>query len=118
MTAVSNRFRLPYDGQLLELSARRDGLRTRVALFVDGDQVAEASGVGRVLTPLPVATRVAAALTVKSDGGLSDDIGSEPQQPSVLVLSVLPGTVSRALLLVPRPDSTDARSRRVRRRAT
>jgi hypothetical protein len=77
-----------------------------VALFVDGDQVAEASGVGRVLTPLPVATRVGAALTVKSDTGPSDEIGSESPRPTVLVLSALPGTVSRSLLLVPREDST------------
>ena len=34
-------------------------------------------------------------------------IGSESLRPTVLVLSVLPGSVSRALLLVPRPDSPD-----------
>jgi hypothetical protein len=78
-----------------------------VALFVDGDQVGEASGIGRVLTPLPVATRVGAALTVKSDVEPSDEIGGEPPRPTVLVLSALPGTLSRALLLVPREDSTD-----------
>jgi hypothetical protein len=91
----------------LELSARREGLRTRVALFVDGDQVGEASGIGRILTPLPVATPAA----VRPNGplaGPSDAIASEPSRPTVVVLSVLPGTVTRALLLVPRPDSRDA----------
>ena len=106
MTAA-NRFRLQYDGRLLELSARRDGLRTRVTLFVDGDQVGEASGIGRVLTPLPVATPATVGSTMEPNAGQSDEIGSEPPRPSVLVLSALPGTVSRALLLVPREDSTD-----------
>ena len=47
-------------------------------------------------------------LMVKPEAGVSDAIGSEPPRPTVLVLSPLPGTVSRALLLVPRSDSTDA----------
>ena len=107
MTAATSRFRLQYDGQLLELSARRDGLRTRVTLFVDGDQVGEASGIGRVLTPLPVATPATVGSTTEPNAGQSDEIGSEPPRPTVLVLSALPGTASRALLLVPREDSTD-----------
>ena len=92
----------------MELSAQRDGLRTRVALFVDGDQVGDASGLGRVLTSLPVAAPVSAGSTVKLDAGVSDPMGSEPPRPTVLVLSVLPGSVSRALLLVPRSDTTDS----------
>jgi hypothetical protein len=107
VTANSNRFRLEHNGQFLELSARRDGLRTHVALFVDGDQVAEASGLGRIVTPLPVATSVAAASTVDPNAGPAE-IGSEPQRSTVLALSVLRGTVGQALLLVPGPDSTDA----------
>jgi hypothetical protein len=108
VTTSDQRFRLDYEGQLVELSAQRDGLRTQVALFVDGAQVGDASGLGRVLTPLPVAVPAAAGATVKPHGGVSDPMGSEPPRPTVLVLSVLPGTVSRALLLVPRSDSIDA----------
>ena len=107
MNTDGNRFRLEYNDQFLELSARRDGLRTQVALFVDGDRVGEASGLGRVVTPLPIATSATAALTVDHHSGPAE-IGSAPQRSTVLVLSVLPGTVSRALLLVPRPDATDA----------
>ena len=106
MTDSGHRFRLGYNGQLLELSARRDGVRTQVALFVDGDQVGEASGIGRVLSQLPVASPAGARSAMEPAAGPSVAAGSEPQQPTVLVLSVLPGTVSRALLLVPRPDST------------
>jgi hypothetical protein len=99
MTTADQRFRLEYNGQFLELSARRDGLRTQVALFVDGDQVAEAAGFGRVVTPVPVATSVTAASTVDSHAGPAE-IDSEPLLSTVLVLSLLPGTVSRA---APRP---------------
>jgi hypothetical protein len=106
VTTDINRFRLEHNGQFLDLSARRDGLRTHVALFMDGDQVAEASGLGRIMTPLSVATSVAAS-TLGPNAGPAE-IGSEPQRSTVLALSVLPGTVSRALLLVPRPDSADA----------
>jgi hypothetical protein len=104
---AAGRFRLQFDGQLLEVSARRDGLRTRVALYVDGDQVAEGSGIGRVLTSLPVATPATLGSTMEPNARQSDEIGREPPRPTVLVLSALPGTVSRALLLVPREDSTD-----------
>jgi hypothetical protein len=79
-----------------------------VALFIDGDQVGDASGLGRVLTPLPIGVQVTAGSTVNPDAGVSDAMGSEPPRPTVLVLSVLPGTVSRALLLVPRSESVDA----------
>jgi hypothetical protein len=44
---------------------------------------------------------------VAPDAKASNKTGTESSQPTVLVLSVLPGTVSRALLLVPRLDSTD-----------
>ena len=74
---------------------------------MDGDQVGEASGIGRVLTPLPVATPATVGSTTEPNAGQSDGIGSEPPRPTVLVLSALPGTASRALLLVPREDSTD-----------
>ena len=63
-----------------------------------------ASGFGRVVTPVPVATSVTAASTVDSHAGPAE-IDSEPLLSTVLVLSLLPGTVSRALLLVPRPDA-------------
>jgi len=107
VSVTANAFQLKYDGQLLELTARRDGLRTRVALFVDGDQVGEAAGIGRVMTTLPVAMPAAAGSTER-DTGRSDEAGCQAPQPTVLVLSLLPGTVSRALLLLPRPDSTAA----------
>ena len=107
MTTSAKRFRLEYNGQFIELSARRDGLRTRVAPLVDGRQVGGASGLGRVVTPSPVATSVAATSTVDSHAGPAE-IDSEPLRSTVLVVIPLPGTVSRALLLVPRPDSTDA----------
>jgi hypothetical protein len=107
MTTADKRFRLEYNGQFLELSARRDGLRTQVALFVNGDQVGEASGLGRVVTPVPLGMSVAATSTVDPHAGPAE-IDSEPLLSTVLVLSLLPGTVSRALLLVPRPDATDA----------
>jgi hypothetical protein len=98
----------------VELSAQRDGLRTQVALFVDGDQVGDASGLGRVLTPLPVADPIAAGSTGKPDAGVSDAMVGEPPRPTVLVLSVLPGTVSRAL--PPRPALGFHRCRRRSRR--
>ena len=107
MAATADRFRLEHDGRLLELSARRDGLRTRVKLFVDRHQVGEASGVGRVLAPFPVATPAVARSAVVEPGAKAlDETGNGSSPPTVLVLSVLPGTVSRALLLVPRLDST------------
>lgn len=53
MTAASRQFRLEHEFQLLELSARRDGLGTRVELSIDRRLVAEVSGVGRVLAPFP-----------------------------------------------------------------
>ncbi|HET9779853.1 MAG TPA: hypothetical protein VFP81_11285, partial [Propionibacteriaceae bacterium] len=106
MTPDGNRFRLEHNGQLLELSARRDGLRTQVALFVDGGQVGQASGLGRVVTPVPGVASVTAASNVAPDAGPAE-IGSEPLQSTVLVVSVLPGTVSRAFLLVPRPCCDD-----------
>jgi hypothetical protein len=108
VAAIADRFRLEHDGRLLELSARRDGLRTRVKLFVDRHLVGETSGVGRVLAPFPVATPTATrSAAVEPDARTSDKTGTESLPPTVLVLSVLPGTVSRALLLVPRLDSTD-----------
>jgi hypothetical protein len=104
---TAHRFRLEHDGQLLEVSARRDGLRSRVALFVDGDQVGQAFGIGRVLIPVPIVVSAAAQATVEPDAAVSAEIGSEPPRPTVLVRSVLPGTVSQALLLIPRLDSTN-----------
>jgi hypothetical protein len=79
---TSARFGLDHAGEHLELSARRDGLRTCATLFRDGEPVRTATGFGRVLLPVPEET-----------AGV----------PTVLVLSPLPGTVARALLLVPRP---------------
>ncbi len=83
MTNSDERFHLHHDGALLELSARREGLRTRVRLFRDGDRIGEEVGAGKIQLPL-------------SGGGGAGD-GS-----TVLALGVLPGTVHRALLLVPR----------------
>jgi hypothetical protein len=79
---TSARFGLDHAGERLELSARRAGLRTCATLFRDGDPIRTATGFGRVLLPA------------------AEGIGAVP---TVLVLSLLPGTVGRALLLVPRP---------------
>jgi hypothetical protein len=81
-------FRLDHDGTLLELHARRDGLRTRVVLLRDGEPAAQASGLGAVLLPLAADT--------------------EEQGPTAVALTALPGVVSRALLLV---SSGSCRSR-------
>jgi hypothetical protein len=123
VTATSHRCRLKHDSQLLELAARRGrGLRTRVELFIDRHRVGEASGVGRVLAPLPAATPAAAGSALgEADAGLSDQTEEESSRPMVLVRSTLPGTVSQALLLVPRLASTDhdaIRTGRTRRRLT
>ncbi len=74
--------RLDWQGGTLELRAGRSGVRTTATLLRDDVPVAEGRGVGRVLLPLPAA--------------------GEPS-PAVLVLALLPGTVARAVLLVPRP---------------
>jgi hypothetical protein len=74
------RFRLEHAGEHLALSARRDGLRTSATLYRDGEPVRTASGFGKVVLPVP------------------EEAGAVP---TVLVLSVLPGRVDRALLLVP-----------------
>ncbi|HEX2299007.1 MAG TPA: hypothetical protein VHH34_10910, partial [Pseudonocardiaceae bacterium] len=89
-SAAPPRYRLEWDGALFELVARRSGLRTEVVLLRDGLPVGEGSGAGRVL--LPVAPEPA-----------GDQDGAAPTSPSVLVLGVLPGTISRAFLLVPKP---------------
>jgi hypothetical protein len=106
VSTACNRFWLEYNNQCLELAAWRHGLRTQLAVFVDGDQVAEAFGIGRIVTPLPVVTSVTAASTMDPHPEPAE-IGSESPRSTVLVLSVLPGIVSRALLLVPRSDSPD-----------
>lgn len=77
------------DDGLLELSTHRTGLSTRATVLRDGVPVAERTGFVRVLVPLPVA----------------GDEGIEP--PTVLVLAPAPGVVSRAMLLVPRPDAPE-----------
>ncbi len=94
-TATAATFTLDHDGARLELRARRDGLRTHVELLRDGEAVGEATRLGAVLLPL--------------DGGPGGPADGPLTVPTVLVLTVLPGTVSRALLLVPRPpaDPTD-----------
>ncbi|REE96928.1 hypothetical protein [Thermomonospora umbrina] len=80
---TADRYRLEWGGVVLELASRRSGLRTEVVLYGDGEAVADGAGVGRVLLPLP--------------GDDADDTG-----PSVLVISAPPGTIARALLLVPK----------------
>lgn len=94
MSTPDERFHLRHDGALLELAARREGLRTRVALFRDGARIAEGAGTGKVLVRL------------NGDGG-ADGAGGAGGGPTVLALGVLPGTVHRALLLVP-PDPSGA----------
>ncbi|QUH02928.1 hypothetical protein HUO13_20790 [Saccharopolyspora erythraea] len=81
--------RLHWGGSLLELTARRAGLRTHVVLLRDGTPIGDASAVGRVLIRLP------------ADG---EQPGEDAGAPSVLVLSALPGVISKALLLVPQPQ--------------
>jgi hypothetical protein len=91
VTASAHRFRLEYGGQLVELSVQRDGLRTQVALFVDGDQVGDASGLGRVLTPLPVAAPIAACSTGKPDAGVSDAMVANLRGPRCWCSVCCPG---------------------------
>jgi hypothetical protein len=86
------RFGLDHDGDRVELSAHRDGLRTRATVFRDGEPVGAAAGFGRIVIPLP-----------RGAAGETEPAAARPC-PKVLVLGVLPGTVNRALLLVPRPD--------------
>jgi hypothetical protein len=90
-TATPTSFTLDHDGARLELRARREGLRTHVALLRDGEAVGEATRLGAVLLPL--------------DGGPGGPADGPLTAPTALVLTVLPGTVSRALLLVPRPSA-------------
>ncbi len=75
--------RLIRDGDVLEVRARRTGLRTTVTLLRDGELAGEATGLLKVLMPLP---------------------GAPEPAPTVLVLTPAPGVVARALLLVPRPS--------------
>ena len=79
--------RLEWNGHLLELTSGRDGLRTTVTVLCDAEPVAQGSGLGRVLLPLP---------------GLT-----ESGTPRVLVLAVVPGVMARAVLLVPAPPGPD-----------
>jgi hypothetical protein len=86
-----------HGGELVELSACRDRLRTRVRLWRDGRPAGEATGLARILLPLePDNDSAGSADTASGDGG------AELRGPTVLVLSVLPGVVNRAILLVPR----------------
>jgi hypothetical protein len=74
--------RLAWDGDVLEVRARRAGLRTTVTLLRDGAPAGERTGLLRVLLPLPDAPEPA---------------------PAVLVLTPAPGVVARTALLLPRP---------------
>ena len=78
---------------MLQLTARRAGLRTEVALYRNGCRLAERSGMGRVLLRLP--DQVADEMADEIHGG------AEGTRPAVMVIAVLPGTISRAFLLVP-----------------
>lgn len=78
------RWRLSRNGRLLEVEARRAGLRTDATLLSDAEAVGEGSGLAHVLLPLPC-----------SSGTVS---------PHVLVLAPLPGVVARVVLLVPATD--------------
>lgn len=69
-------------------------------LLRDGRPVGEGTGAGRVLLPLPQPHGG------QPHGGQADDHDAGAQ-PSVLVLSVLPGTITKALLLVPKPDAAE-----------
>lgn len=88
------RFRVEYRGEPLELSTRREGLRTRVTLWRGGREAGEASGFGRTLLPLD------------PDAEARD--GEVLRGPTVLVLSALPGVVNRAMLLVARAEGDEA----------
>ncbi|MCO1660363.1 hypothetical protein [Pseudonocardia humida] len=78
-------FHLGHDGARLDLEVRREGLRTGVTLLRDGEQVGRATRLGAVLLPL--------------------DAEAGEDGPTVLALTLLPGVVSRAMLLVPRPPA-------------
>ena len=106
MATAAGRFRLEHDGAVLGLAAVREGLRTRVTLWRDGEVVAQEVGLGKVLVPVPGPGGPAPV----DEGGRGGD-GAGPNGPegaTVLVLAVLPGVVNRALLLVPRPPDPDA----------
>lgn len=92
-SAAQGCYRLEWDGSFLELEARRVGLRTQVVLLRDGHAVGAGTGVGQIKLPLPMDAGQPA-------GGPERP---EPTPPSVLVLSVVPGVISTASLLVPRP---------------
>jgi hypothetical protein len=114
------RFHLPYAGSLLEVSARRTGFRTAVTVFHDGEPVAAGAGIGKILIPVPVDGGAAGGSAPPPTGGPGpDDPAGDPGEPgegaagalagpTVLVLAAVPGKVHRALLLVPRPRSTEA----------
>ncbi|MFW3171460.1 hypothetical protein [Geodermatophilus sp. CPCC 206100] len=78
--------RLAWQDGTLEVRAERRGLRTEAGLLRNGAPVASGTGVGKVLLPLP---------------------GTAEPAPTVLVLTPLPGVVTRAVLLVPRPPGED-----------
>lgn len=90
-SAASGSYRLEWDGSFLELEARRIGLRTQVVLFARGHAVAAETGVGKITLPVPM------------DAGEPAGGPERPEQ-TVLVLSVIPGMISTASLLVPRPE--------------
>lgn len=96
-SATPLRYRLEWDGTTLELVARRAALRTEVVLLRDGEPVGEGSGTGRLLLPVPQEAG-------EPDG---DRDGAARRPPTVLALSVLPGTISRAFLLVPKPGDAE-----------
>ncbi|WP_161602643.1 hypothetical protein [Thermomonospora catenispora] len=86
----SDRHRLIWNGGVLELAARRAGVRTAVTLYRDGRRIAEKTGLGRVTLPLPRPAEESA----EED---TEEIGP----PTVLAVAV-PGRLLQAFLLVPR----------------
>ena len=79
--------RLDWQGRSWEVRTARSGLHTTATLLCDAAPVAEGRGVGRVLLPLP---------------------GPDRPSPAVLVLTPLPGTAARTVLLVPRLPEEEA----------
>ncbi|MBA9002575.1 hypothetical protein [Thermomonospora cellulosilytica] len=94
-----DRHRLNWNGEVLELAARRAGVRTVVTLYRDGREIAEGGGIGRVMLPLPRPER-----TGPAEGE------DAPKPPTVLAVAVAPGRLAQAFLLVPRAVPGDTGS--------
>jgi hypothetical protein len=99
-SVVSGRYRLEWNETVLEVAARRAGLRTEIVLYRDGEAVAEGRGIGRVMLPMPADSSATSA----DDPDAPEPGPDVPKPPTVLAVAINPGTIARAFLLVPRPD--------------